>query len=218
MPICSECNVEHPCMECSKAQLKKISSLRRCNFCLNQEEAPSATETNVAPTATNQSLMVMLLIDEVLPVLYQRGIPPLMTDHPHNQHQHLEQQRLLLDNGQQQSQSPNQQYQYQYQQRQHYKSQQRQQAPVLQQQQQKNNVYYDPHDASVLRRRLKEVFHQDSMLWLAIPFLEGLLYAGDMMNRCVFIYTWQQRRTLSFVALFVSIQITQETIPIQGWQ
>ena len=44
--------------------------------------------------------------------------------------------------------------------------------------------YKDPTD---LRRRFIQVFHQDSVLWLAIPFLEGLLYAGDLMNRRVFI-------------------------------
>ena len=45
----------------------------------------------------------------------------------------------------------------------------------------------DVPDVSVLRRRLVHVFHQDSMSWLSVPFLEGILYSGDHMNCRVFI-------------------------------
>lgn len=147
MPICCECEVDRPRSDFSKAQLKKIATQRRCNHCFTIQ-APSLSEP-VPPTATNRSL-VMVLIDEVIPVLFQRGIPmdpSTLANLMESNGTNTENDRLARL------------------------------AAVAQ---------VKP-DVAVLRRRLVQVLHQDSILWLAIPLLEGLLYAGDMINRRVFI-------------------------------
>ena len=147
MPQCSVCNVERPRVDFSKAQLKKIASQRRCNHCIGQLESPPSEP--VPPTATNRSL-VMVLIDEVIPVLFQRGIPMDPST-----------LRLLLA-----SKGTNNE-----------KDKSARLAAAVQ---------VKP-DEAVLRRRLIQVLHQDSILWLSIPLLEGLLYGGDLINRRVFI-------------------------------
>ncbi|KAL7578824.1 hypothetical protein ACA910_016045 [Epithemia clementina (nom. ined.)] len=147
MPLCCGCDADRPRSDFSKAQLKKISSQRRCNHCIGQQESPHSEP--VAPTATNRSL-VMVLIDEVIPILFQRGIPMDPST-----------LALLLE-----SKGTNNE-----------KDRSARMAA---------SVQVTP-DVAVLRRRLIQVLHQDSVLWLAIPLLEGLLYAGDLINRRVFI-------------------------------
>ena len=147
MPLCCECDVDRPRVDFSKAQLKKIASQRRCNHCIDKQELHQSEP--VPPTATNRSL-VMVLIDEVIPILFQRGIPmdpstlSLLMDSRGTNNEHDVLARLAA------------------------------------------HVQVKP-DVGVLRRRLIQVLHQDSILWLAIPLLEGLLYSGDLVNRRVFV-------------------------------
>ena len=138
MPLCSECGNERPRVDYSKAQLKKSAKERRCNHCiqaelLQEEHQDGSRDHSIAPTATNRSL-VALLVEEVVPILLQRGIPRLSSHDIST-----------------------------------------------------SNTTSNTSNSTKLRRRLLQVFQQDSMLWLSIPFLEGLLYAGDMINRRVFV-------------------------------
>lgn len=149
MPLCCECDVDRPRSDFSKAQLKKLAAQRKCNHCVGVGQQECSLSQPVAPTATNRSL-VMVLIDEVIPVLFQRGIP-------------MDPSTLALLT---ESKGTNSE-----------KDRSARTAAAVQ---------VKP-DVALLRRRLIQVLHQDAILWLAIPLLEGLLYSGDFINQRVFI-------------------------------